>query len=536
MRRRPTAFAPVADHPVFRSTDDMRALSERHTRYLIPYVAVFGAVWLLVGFSGPDKPGELIIAAALQVGVAALAWAWSGANSTPRFMLGTAALGASLALLRDASAANPAVVALLVLPTLLAATRANRIELTFSLVVSAVVLYLPELIIGGPEYPGAALRSETVTLLVALVIGATVLRLVNRLLAGEEHARQLAEEAQRQLATEDALRRVATIVAAGAQPAELFSEVSQQLAEVAGASIGAVVRFEPDDVVGEMVGGWQAGRGAVLSGLRIDLTGPTASARVFRSGRSVTLAHYPSKSGMEGVFAAVASPIVVRGRLWGAASAAFGAGETIPDGIQGRFERFADLVAMAIANADSVSELVEHATLDALTGIPNRRSFDQQLLREIERAERRGQPLALALIDVDHFKSVNDTHGHPVGDWVLARIAERLSREARTGEMVARLGGEEFVWLMPDTTAEEAFVAAERARRAVAAIDLGPVGHVTLSAGVNSNLESRTGLALLAGADEALYAAKSRGRDQTVAAPAALSASSAEERVNPAAA
>jgi diguanylate cyclase (GGDEF)-like protein len=509
-------------------------LAKRHTKILAAYGLILGVTWLLVAMSIRTRALELLVAGVLQLLVGLVIWTWSPSRpSTRRFILASTGLVISVALMRDASGSDSGVSVLDLLPLMLAAGRANRRELVWAWMVSAVALYLPELVIGAPRYPAVALRGVSLLLLVGIVVGATVLRLVSELSTEKERERELTEEARTQLATEDALRQVATLVAAGAPATELFSEVSRQLATIAGASMGAVVRFSDDLAIGEMVGAWRADR-RVLSGRKVDLHRDTAAARVRQTGRPIILHNPPAEEGIDGATAAVAAPIFVRGRLWGSASAAFKPDEVIPVDIQGRFERFAELVAMAISNAENVSQLVEHATIDALTGIPNRRSFDQALTVEIERAARREHPLSVILLDVDHFKAVNDNFGHQTGDVVLAGVARALADEARSGELVARLGGEEFVWLMPTTTAEEAVVAAERARAAVAAVEFDLVGHVTLSAGVNSNLRDDTERQMLSGADEALYAAKSRGRDQTVAASAALS--SAEDRVKPAAA
>jgi diguanylate cyclase (GGDEF)-like protein len=501
----------------------MRA-PDRHPQYLLLYTVIFAATWGLLGLSAHLKPVELIVAGVLQLATGVSLWTWrrTGVASTRRFMLGTAALMASVGLLRDGSGYDPGFAVLVLCPVMLAATRANRVELIFAWVAAALTLYLPEIIVGAPHYPAWSLVDVTITLLVGIVLGATVLALVRELSEGHERQEQLIDEARTQLLTEDALRRVATLVAAGAPSAELFSAVSMQLARVAGASIGAVVRFQPDSSIGELVGGWRADT-KVFSGRKVDLNRHSAAAHVYRTGESVILHVYPAQEAVDGAVAAVAAPIVVSGRLWGAASAIFKQDEAIPAGISKRFERFAELVAMAIANADHFSELVEHATVDSLTGIANRRRFDEQLRRELERASRRERPLSVVLLDVDHFKAVNDTHGHQTGDRVLEAIALVLTAQARTGETVARFGGEEFVWLMPDTTAEEAVVATERARRAVAEMDLETVGRVTMSAGVNSNQAAASGTLLLAGADEALYEAKARGRDQVVAAPSSLS-------------
>ena len=515
----------------------MRSPADRSAPYVLPYVATVIATWALLSLASRTQWIELVVAALLQLFVGALLWLWHpGHPSSLRFMTAAGALVLSVALIRDASGSNPGVSALVLLPVVVAALRASPRELIFALAAAAAALYVPELVIGGDHYPTTALRGATITVLVGAAIGTTVLSLVREMADGQERQRRLREEAQEQLVTQDALRRVATLVAAGAPATEVFAEVSEELARIAGASMGAVVRFDSELDNGELVGRWRAD-GRVTVPRRVDLHGMTASAQVARTGQPVSLLRYESDDGPGEGVASVAAPIFVDGRLWGAASAIFKADEVIPPGLQARFEWFAELVAMAIANAEVVSELVEHASIDALTGIPNRRSFDEQLASELERAARHHRPLSVVMFDIDHFKQVNDSHGHQAGDRVLAATAELLSSHVRNGEMIARVGGEEFVWLMPETTIDEAVVAADRARRAVGETEFPGVGHITLSAGVQSNAASDRRADLLGGADRALYEAKARGRNQTVAASAAsASASAADARVKPAAA
>lgn len=506
---------------------------ERHTDYLIPYTVVLAVTWAMLSLSTQLRLAELVIALILQLAVAGLLWTWQrGASGGWRFLAGTVALDASIGFMRDATGVNPGVAVLVLMPVLLAAGRASRRELSFALVLAALILYVPEIYPGGAQYPASALRPATMALVVGVLIGEVVLRLVQALLDGQARQRQLTVEARGQLATEDALRRVATLVAAGAPAAELFCEVSVELARIAGSSMGAVIRFDRELNLGTLVGGWRSDR-PITMGRQWDLQGETAAAEVSRTGRTVTVPAYPASPDIGGAVAAVSAPIFVSGRLWGAASAVYKAGDAVPDQVQVHFERFSELVAMAIANAEAVSRLMQQANMDPLTGTANRRSFDEELNFELERVSRSRRSLALVLLDIDRFKSVNDNYGHQAGDQVLAGVAGVLLSQARTGDTVARLGGEEFVWLMPETTAEDALVAADRARQAVADMDFDGV-RITMSAGVNANRLGGGGTALLAGADRALYMAKAGGRNQTVAAPASLS--SADERVNPAAA
>jgi diguanylate cyclase (GGDEF)-like protein len=162
-------------------------------------------------------------------------------------------------------------------------------------------------------------------------------------------------------------------------------------------------------------------------------------------------------------------------------------------------------------------ELQRMATTDSLTGLPNRRSLMASMELEVARAERSGRPLALALLDVDRFKAINDAHGHPAGDAVLQAVADELLRVTRAGDLLGRFGGEEFAVVMPDTTIKQARWACERLRKAIAARTMhypdGTVGRVTISSGV-ALLAGEEGCDhLISRADGALYQAKEDGRD-----------------------
>ena len=177
------------------------------------------------------------------------------------------------------------------------------------------------------------------------------------------------------------------------------------------------------------------------------------------------------------------------------------------------------------------AELQQTAMQDPLTGIGNRRLFDSVLIKEQRRAARTEQPVALLMIDVDHFKSYNDTYGHPAGDLCLQTVANTIARLAqRPADLAARFGGEEFAVLLPETDAQGAAALAERAREAVRQLHLphrrGLDGVVTVSIGAAvvwpQRAESATG-DIVALADAALYAAKAQGRDCVCASPLSTS-------------
>jgi diguanylate cyclase (GGDEF)-like protein len=161
-------------------------------------------------------------------------------------------------------------------------------------------------------------------------------------------------------------------------------------------------------------------------------------------------------------------------------------------------------------------------TQDFLTGASNRAHFFDTAERECARSRRYGQPLALIGLDIDHFKRVNDTYGHAVGDAVLKTISRECKALLRQSDTFARLGGEEFVVLLPSTDMQHAAQLAERLRAVIAAtaIEVGGSSlHVTASFGcATTNLTESTPTALVAGADKALYAAKKSGRNRVVLA------------------
>ena len=191
--------------------------------------------------------------------------------------------------------------------------------------------------------------------------------------------------------------------------------------------------------------------------------------------------------------------------------------------------RPAELLARVHANLRSkaVRDALAHdATTDPLTGLLNRRGLDTRALEAVALARRHGRPLACLVIDLDHFKRINDTYGHAAGDVVLQAVAERLHRETRISDLAARFGGEEFLILMPETSSEGATVAAEKLRAACEAEPVfyaSPEGAITIPLTCSIGAASwRPGMGeppdLFDEADRALYEAKRRGRNCVVLA------------------
>ena len=174
--------------------------------------------------------------------------------------------------------------------------------------------------------------------------------------------------------------------------------------------------------------------------------------------------------------------------------------------------------AMKLRNDELLTRLLKSARTDALTGLFNRPAYDERLKLELARGRRGGLPTALIIADIDHFKEINDRRGHAAGDAALRLVGETALRVSRSTDYFARIGGDEFAAILPDTDAEGAFLFAERLREAIL-VAQGDDGSLTMSLGIaESRADGLTSDLLSRSADEALYEAKGLGRNQTVVA------------------
>lgn len=184
---------------------------------------------------------------------------------------------------------------------------------------------------------------------------------------------------------------------------------------------------------------------------------------------------------------------------------------------------WAEDIGLALANLRLRDTLRQQSIRDPLTGLFNRRHMNDVIGREFARARREGGQVAVALVDIDHFKRINDRHGHDAGDHVLVQVAHTIEAQVRQGDIVCRFGGEEFVVILPDITQESVLERAEQVRMAVAALDFRncdpPVGQVTVSLGVAMFPQHGENEAeLVRASDAALYQAKETGRNRVVLA------------------
>lgn len=204
-------------------------------------------------------------------------------------------------------------------------------------------------------------------------------------------------------------------------------------------------------------------------------------------------------------------------------------------------EWLAAVASVCLENVANNERLKHIGLTDALTGVHNRRYFEQRLREEVDRALRKGFPLSCLLVDLDHFKSVNDRHGHLIGDVVLREVAEQIKDQLRLSDAMARYGGEEFAVLLVQTHAGSARAIAERIRERIAAQSIklpdGSRLHITLSIGIATMMEEQRGVDvdarardLVGRADSALYTAKHSGRNRVVTDAPAATASRAAAR------
>ncbi|RNL49913.1 diguanylate cyclase [Arthrobacter oryzae] len=316
-----------------------------------------------------------------------------------------------------------------------------------------------------------------------------------------------------------ALHEIATAVARSEAPADIAGQVASIVRSLFDVDSAAVTRVT-GPTSAEIVA-MAPIRPPTLSRKHIfSANDSSATVRVAVTGQPALVTYCPdggtaSEQMLAGGFrSSAAAPIRVNGSLWGVIALTSKSPTGLTRAMLDRLAQFAELVEIAIGNAEARASLEQQASTDALSGLPNRRALEERLAKETALAQSQGTKLSAIVLDIDHFKKVNDSFGHPAGDVVIVEVAARLRQVARQGEIVARVGGEEFVWLLPGSTGAEAVQAAERARAAIASAPFGEVGTVTISAGV-CELREAGQRTLLGCADRALYTAKDGGRNRS---------------------
>jgi diguanylate cyclase (GGDEF)-like protein len=331
------------------------------------------------------------------------------------------------------------------------------------------------------------------------------------------HVRLRVVSERRRLEAEQVmLRRVAVNVATGREHSLLFGLVARELALLLGADGGRVVRYLETGTA-ELLGAWRRSDLEQISPGEVLILAPSwALAKVQHTEAPARseLTEEDARKARAPFRASLAAPVRVEGRLWGAVAVAYAQVGGAHEETLIQLERVAELISLAVSNADARENLARMARTDALTGLLNHGAFHERLDEEVKRSVRHRRPLSLVLLDIDHFKLVNDLHGHRAGDEALRTVADLVRAHARESDVLGRVGGEELAWLMPESDLAGAAEAAERLCSFIATTPIDPVGRVTASIGVAELTVDESTEGIYGSADAAMYRAKEDGRNR----------------------
>ena len=467
---------------------------------LAPFAAAAALAAIVAVIASPVN--WIDYAAALALGILAgviRLIPWRGALANAREIPPSLIFLVSVTFLRGATggvSSGIAVVALL--PVFWTALYGDRLQLCVVTVGMAVFFLAPLVIVGGAAYPASQYRAAVLFLAVGTIIGFTTQWLV-------AEVRYQASEAEHR---ERALEQVAAVMRGMSNSPHARAEVCEAAQSIGKASFALL--YEPTGKSGalrttavagidveplEIARGTSSAAGDAFLSRRPFLWSEHAGEPVGFDramwetvGRPVSMLFEPVFSGEEGV------GVLVVG--WPHKISAGGTRATL-------ITLLAHEVAAAIKRADMLSQLTDMASTDALTGLPNRRAWETNLSRALID----GEPFVLAMLDFDHFKEFNDTRGHPAGDRLLKETAAAWREELRSGDFLARIGGEEFALLLPKCTPADAIMVVDRLREHV------PYAQ-TCSAGMVIQEPEESSESLMMRVDKALYTAKSAGRDR----------------------
>ncbi|MBJ7332639.1 MAG: diguanylate cyclase [Solirubrobacteraceae bacterium] len=379
---------------------------------------------------------------------------------------------------------------------------------------------------------GPALAELLIAAPMFFAIGFVILNGRGLMVAMHDSAQRLSEE-------HDALRSIATAVAAGEDPERVCDLAAKEAARLVGGDGGAILQHDAESGDMTLVGSWRrvgarhptGGPMTVIPGSFIERLWTTGEAQRVDDTR-IADDGYAGALAARGYHGWAATPITVRGKLWGALAVTAIEANSLSSNAGDHLAEFAELIGMAVANTEKVERLSSDAATDPLTGLANHRAFQERLRQEIARRDRYGRDIAVALVDVDHFKAVNDTGGHATGDAVLRTVAEHLHEHLRGEDLLARVGGDEFAVLLPESDAASAAIALERGRRAIERASASDGAPVTISVGICDTVQADDAVALLRFADGALYWSKEHGRNRvSIYDPAVIQELSAAERI-----
>lgn len=472
---------------------------QRATR-VVPFL---GALAVALGLAAvvPGAPTDMWLLAVattgfLACGATIVILPWERLPGSARF-LPVALFCASVGVVRAATISTTGrsgFSVLLLLAVVWQASYGRRVDLVVTLGLVFATNALPIVFLGPPLYPSSDWRAAAMTTFVAALIGTVVQRLVRDL--------------RRERALVSTVAEIGRSVAAGGDPRR---SLCQATVDLTGARAALLLEPDGDGLrVTESVG-LERAAASVPAGLVGD------ALRAAQRAPAMTLVPEAPDPGEEGdrlsepgLRGWAHQPVARHGTVPVVLSVAWDDPDPRPRApVRAALELLAAEAAAAIDRADLLGRLDRLARHDALTGLVNRRAWDDHLGREVARSARTGRPLSVALIDLDRFKAFNDLYGHLVGDQLLKAAAGAWLDRLRAADVLCRWGGEEFAVLMPDTPAEEARQALDRLARAT------PMGQ-TFSGGFVTHVGEVAPEALMTGADQAVYRAKAAGRDRVV--------------------
>jgi diguanylate cyclase (GGDEF)-like protein len=467
-----------------------------------PFAAAAVLAWLSILVGSTIDWGLYSIATGLLVLSAALVTLRGSGVSKSRF-LGTIAsliFLASVALLRNsAGGSNSGVAVLSLIPVFYTAMYSGSDRQLYVVLAGMTIFYLaPILIVGPPAYPHTQYRAALLTVAVSSIIGLATRHLV----ANVRH------EAGEALSRERMLAQVHEVMRDLVSSPQARIDVCDAAMTIGEASMA--VLFEP--VRGShLLMRSTAAAGVDAPPVEISMLRSSAVSEAFASGEAIlidedveahvgsvelwTAAGKPPSVLYEPLMRA-GEPVGVLVVGWPAAIRASGSRATV-------VALLAHEAAGAIDRADTLVHLTDMASTDPLTGLPNRRAWDAR----INQALSVGQQFTIAMLDFDHFKEFNDTYGHPAGDRLLKETAAMWREQLRSGDLLARLGGEEFGLLLVDCDSTRVVEVIERLRKLI-------YRNRTCSAGFAARQPGESADAVIARADAALYEAKASGRDR----------------------
>ncbi|HEX5307953.1 MAG TPA: GGDEF domain-containing protein [Solirubrobacteraceae bacterium] len=423
---------------------------------------------------------------------------WLRVGST-REVLPSAIFLVAVALMRQsAGGANSGIGIVALMPVFWTALHGDRRQLCLVVVCVALFFFAPLVLVGPPEYPSSQYRAGVLFVAVATIVGFTTQWLVS------EVRFQASQSEQR----EQALGAVARVMRGLVGSAAARQEVCEAARTIGEASFAFL--YEPTGRDRSLRS--TATAGIELTPLEVDPNAISAARDAFVSKKSLLWTEsHPALAINRDLWKRVGQPAsllfepVSRGEEEVVGVLVVGWSETIAaDSMRAALiTLLAHEIATAIERGDMVARITDLASTDALTGLPNRRAWDTRLREALLKRA----PTTLAMLDLDHFKQYNDSHGHPAGDRLLRETAAAWREELRSGDFLARIGGEEFALLLPETSAGDAAAVVERLRERM------PYGQ-TCSAGIVAHVPGESADSLMGRADEALYQAKAGGRDR----------------------